>query len=45
MEWDKDQRTRAFRNASVATIQNAGHWVHHDRLAESLAVVCEFLKI
>jgi pimeloyl-ACP methyl ester carboxylesterase len=44
MQWEKDDRTRAFRNAGVATIQNAGHWVHHDRLDESLAVIRKFLN-
>jgi pimeloyl-ACP methyl ester carboxylesterase len=33
-----------FNNAQTATISNAGHWVHHDRLDEFLAVVEPFLK-
>ena len=33
-----------FSNADTATIANAGHWVHHDRLEEFLAVVEPFLK-
>ena len=34
----------SFRNAQTATIQRAGHWVHHDRLDEFLALVRPFLK-
>jgi pimeloyl-ACP methyl ester carboxylesterase len=45
MEWEKDQRTRAFRNARMATIENAGHWVHHDRLEETLGVIGKFLNL
>jgi pimeloyl-ACP methyl ester carboxylesterase len=45
MSWEQDDRTRAFRNASLVTIQNAGHWVHHDRLEETLALIGEFLNI
>jgi len=26
------------------TVQNAGHWVHHDRLEETLGIIGEFLK-
>ena len=33
-----------FANAQTATIANAGHWVHHDRLQEFLAIVEPFLK-
>jgi pimeloyl-ACP methyl ester carboxylesterase len=33
-----------FANADTVTIANAGHWVHHDRLEEFLAVVQPFLK-
>jgi len=33
-----------FANAQTATIEKAGHWVHHDRLQEFLAVVEPFLK-
>jgi pimeloyl-ACP methyl ester carboxylesterase len=33
-----------FNNAQTATISHAGHWVHHDRLDEFLAVVEPFLK-
>jgi len=33
-----------FANADTATIANAGHWVHHDRLEEFLAIVTPFLK-
>jgi len=33
-----------FANAQTATIEKAGHWVHHDRLTEFLGVVEPFLK-
>ena len=34
----EDGRARHFRNAEVVTVEGAGHWVHHDRLAEFLAL-------
>jgi len=33
-----------FKNATAATVPNAGHWVHHDRLNDFLALVRPFLK-
>jgi len=39
----KDGRADHFRDAKVVTIENAGHWVHHDRLDEFLDLVREFL--
>jgi pimeloyl-ACP methyl ester carboxylesterase len=33
-----------FAHAETVTIEKAGHWVHHDRLDEVLAVVEPFLK-
>ena len=33
-----------FKNAETATIPGAGHWVHHDKLDEFLAIVRPFLK-
>jgi len=44
-DWERDGRLDAFRGAELVTIPNAGHWVHHDRLAEFLHVVHRFLKI
>jgi pimeloyl-ACP methyl ester carboxylesterase len=38
-----DGRVRHFRNAEVVTVEGAGHWVHHDRLAEFLALARRFL--
>ena len=38
-----DGRVRHFRNAQVVSIENAGHWVHHDRLDSFLDLVREFL--
>ena len=39
----KDGRTRHFRDAKVIAIENAGHWVHHDRLDAFLNIVRGFL--
>jgi pimeloyl-ACP methyl ester carboxylesterase len=44
-DWERDGRLNAFRDAELVTIPGAGHWVHHDRLAEFLQVVHRFLKI
>jgi pimeloyl-ACP methyl ester carboxylesterase len=38
-----DGRIAPFRNARVANINNAGHWVHHDELDQFSGVVDEFL--
>ena len=39
----KDGRAAYFQNATVANIENAGHWVHHDQLDEFLRLVRAFL--
>ena len=39
----EDGRVGAFKNASVVTIEKAGHWVHHDRLDEFLRLTRAFL--
>jgi pimeloyl-ACP methyl ester carboxylesterase len=39
----QDGRIRLFHNAKVVSIEGAGHWVHHDRLAEFLALARSFL--
>jgi pimeloyl-ACP methyl ester carboxylesterase len=39
----KDGRAKHFRNAKVVAVDNAGHWVHHDRLEEFLRLLGEFL--
>ncbi len=39
----EDGRIEAFKNASVVTIEQAGHWVHHDRLDEFLRLTRAFL--
>jgi pimeloyl-ACP methyl ester carboxylesterase len=39
----EDGRIEAFKNASVVTIERAGHWVHHDRLDEFLRLTRAFL--
>ena len=40
---EKDDRAKAFQNPEIVTIQKAGHWVHHDQLAEFLKITQEFL--
>src|SRR5262249_45029314 len=42
---EKDGRAQAFRNATVVTVPNAGHWVHHHQLDHFLRVVRELLGI
>ncbi len=38
-----DGRAAPFPNARVVNVDGAGHWVHHDRLAEFLRILREFL--
>jgi pimeloyl-ACP methyl ester carboxylesterase len=38
-----DGRARHFRAAEIATVERAGHWVHHDRLDEFLTLTRTFL--
>jgi pimeloyl-ACP methyl ester carboxylesterase len=38
-----DGRARHFRNARIVSFENAGHWVHHDRLDAFLDLVRGFL--
>ena len=38
-----DGRIRHFRSAEVISVDGAGHWVHHDRLAIFLDIVRNFL--
>jgi pimeloyl-ACP methyl ester carboxylesterase len=44
-DWERDGRLDSFRTAELVTILKAGHWVHHDQLAEFLAVVHRFLGL
>ena len=39
----EDGRTQDFRNVQVASIKDAGHWLHHDRLDEFVARTRAFL--
>ena len=39
----EDGRAKVFDNSTVAGIDGAGHWVHHDQLEQFLEVVKEFL--
>jgi pimeloyl-ACP methyl ester carboxylesterase len=38
-----DGRIEAFKDAELANVEGAGHWVHHDRLDEFLRIVRSFL--
>jgi pimeloyl-ACP methyl ester carboxylesterase len=40
----EDGRAKHFRSAEVVTIEGAGHWVHHDKLAQFLTLVRQFLS-
>ncbi len=40
---EEDGRASAFHNYRSVTIDDAGHWVHHDQLEAFLAAVHEFL--
>jgi pimeloyl-ACP methyl ester carboxylesterase len=44
-DWERDGRLDAFRSTELVTIKDAGHWVHHDQIAEFLAVVHRFLGL
>jgi pimeloyl-ACP methyl ester carboxylesterase len=41
---EQDGRVAHFKNAEVVSVERAGHWVHHDRLDEFLALTRRFLK-
>ncbi len=41
---EKSGRAVTLRNYQSVTIQDAGHWVHHDQLDRFLVVVTEFLR-
>jgi pimeloyl-ACP methyl ester carboxylesterase len=38
-----DGRIKHFSNAEVVSFERAGHWVHHDKLAEFMALTRRFL--
>jgi pimeloyl-ACP methyl ester carboxylesterase len=40
---EKSGRAVTIRNYRSVTVQDAGHWVHHDQLGRFLEVVTEFL--
>jgi pimeloyl-ACP methyl ester carboxylesterase len=40
---ETDGRAKHFNNAKVVGFENAGHWVHHDRLDSFLSLLKEFL--
>jgi pimeloyl-ACP methyl ester carboxylesterase len=39
-----DGRATHFRNPTVATVEGAGHWLHHDRLESFLELTQNFLR-
>ena len=39
----EDGRATHFKNATVAAIEDAGHWVHHDQLQRFLELSIEFI--
>jgi pimeloyl-ACP methyl ester carboxylesterase len=41
---ETDGRARHFKRAEIVTVERAGHWVHHDRLDEFLALARRFLR-
>jgi pimeloyl-ACP methyl ester carboxylesterase len=40
---EKDGRIKHFNGARVVEFDRAGHWVHHDRLADFLKLTAEFI--
>ena len=40
---EKDGRIKHFRNANVVSFERAGHWVHHDRFEDFVALTREFV--
>ena len=40
----EDGRAKHFRNAEIVSVDGAGHWVHHDKLAEFLGLTQRFLQ-
>lgn len=40
----EDGRAKHFRNAEVVTLEDAGHWAHHDRFDEFRNLASSFLK-
>ena len=40
----KDGRAEVFSNARVHTVEDAGHWVHHDQLEVFLGLLDDFLE-
>jgi len=43
MDPEKDGRANTFQNVQVASIEDAGHWVHHDQLEVFIKLVKGFL--
>ena len=41
---EEDGRADAFQDATLVNVEGAGHWVHHDRLPEFLALVRDFCR-
>jgi pimeloyl-ACP methyl ester carboxylesterase len=41
----EDGRAQLFSRATVAGVDGAGHWLHHDRLDEFLRIIRDFLRL
>jgi len=40
---EKDERAKFFENSEFHTFNDAGHWLHHDKLDDFVALTREFL--
>ena len=41
---NEDGRANHFQNATVASVDNAGHWVHHDQLDVFMGLINDFFE-
>ena len=41
----EDGRAQLFGRATIAGVDGAGHWLHHDRLDEFLRIIRDFLRL
>ena len=42
-DYEKDGRADVFQNARVESVEEAGHWVHHDQLEVVIELLDQFL--
>lgn len=40
----QDDTLRHFRNAELVSVENAGHWTHHDQLSKVVSLLDDFLS-